>query len=134
MYEGAIQDLIDELGRLPGVGPKSAQRIAFHVLSADPTDVKRDEGYLFWLGWTSHIGTSLFSTSDAQGPYRRSLLGFDCRSALSVVDRTPLAEPLYGLTNTLADPALCGNNQVNPGPLPLPPKKSFKGPVNGGKG
>ncbi|GAA1035179.1 recombination mediator RecR [Virgisporangium ochraceum] len=41
MYEGAIQDLIDELGRLPGVGPKSAQRIAFHVLSADPVDVKR---------------------------------------------------------------------------------------------
>ncbi len=41
MYEGAIQDLIDELGRLPGIGPKSAQRIAFHVLSADPTDVKR---------------------------------------------------------------------------------------------
>jgi recombination protein RecR len=41
MYEGAIQDLIDELGRLPGIGPKSAQRIAFHVLSADLTDVKR---------------------------------------------------------------------------------------------
>ena len=41
MYEGAIQDLIDELGRLPGIGPKSAQRIAFHLLSADPTDVHR---------------------------------------------------------------------------------------------
>jgi recombination protein RecR len=41
VYEGAIQDLIDELGRLPGVGPKSAQRIAFHVLAADPMDVKR---------------------------------------------------------------------------------------------
>ena len=41
MYEGAIQDLIDELGRLPGVGPKSAQRIAFHVLASDPVDVKR---------------------------------------------------------------------------------------------
>jgi len=41
VYEGAIQDLIDELGRLPGVGPKSAQRIAFHILSADATDVKR---------------------------------------------------------------------------------------------
>ncbi len=41
MYEGAIQDLIDELGRLPGIGPKSAQRLAFHVLTADPTDVKR---------------------------------------------------------------------------------------------
>jgi recombination protein RecR len=41
MYEGVIQDLIDELGRLPGVGPKSAQRIAFHVLAADPVDVRR---------------------------------------------------------------------------------------------
>ena len=41
MYEGAVQDLIDELGRLPGVGPKSAQRIAFHLLQADPADVER---------------------------------------------------------------------------------------------
>lgn len=41
MYEGAIQDLIEELGRLPGIGPKSAQRIAFHLLAADPIDVKR---------------------------------------------------------------------------------------------
>jgi len=41
VYEGVVQDLIDELGRLPGVGPKSAQRIAFHILQADPTDVKR---------------------------------------------------------------------------------------------
>ena len=41
MYEGIVQDLIDELGRLPGVGPKSAQRIAFHILSADPVDVRR---------------------------------------------------------------------------------------------
>ncbi|GAB7041014.1 MULTISPECIES: recombination mediator RecR [Catenuloplanes] len=41
MYEGAIQDLIDELGRLPGVGPKSAQRIAFHILSSDTADVAR---------------------------------------------------------------------------------------------
>ena len=41
MYEGIVQDLIDELGRLPGVGPKSAQRIAFHLLAADATDVRR---------------------------------------------------------------------------------------------
>jgi recombination protein RecR len=41
MYEGAIQDLIDELGRLPGVGPKSAQRIAFHILATDSTEVDR---------------------------------------------------------------------------------------------
>ena len=41
MYEGAVQDLIDELGRLPGIGPKSAQRIAFHLLAAEPADVGR---------------------------------------------------------------------------------------------
>ena len=41
VFEGPVQDLIDELGRLPGVGPKSAQRIAFHLLAADPADVSR---------------------------------------------------------------------------------------------
>ena len=41
MYQGAVQDLIDELGRLPGVGPKSAQRIAFHILNADAADMAR---------------------------------------------------------------------------------------------
>lgn len=41
MYEGALADLVDELGRLPGVGPKSAQRIAFHILATDSADVDR---------------------------------------------------------------------------------------------
>ncbi|MFC5381960.1 recombination mediator RecR [Aquipuribacter nitratireducens] len=41
MYEGVVADLIEELGRLPGVGPKSAQRIAFHLLQADADDVQR---------------------------------------------------------------------------------------------
>ncbi|OKL46602.1 recombination protein RecR [Boudabousia liubingyangii] len=41
VYEGAIQDLIDELGQLPGVGPKSAQRIAFHIMEAETEDVER---------------------------------------------------------------------------------------------
>ncbi|WP_285892252.1 recombination mediator RecR [Brachybacterium sillae] len=41
MYEGIVQDLIDELGRLPGIGPKSAQRIAFHLLDADVEQVRR---------------------------------------------------------------------------------------------
>jgi recombination protein RecR len=41
VYEGVVQDLIDELGRLPGVGPKSAQRIAFHLLQAEEPDVRR---------------------------------------------------------------------------------------------
>lgn len=41
MFEGAVQDLIDELGRLPGIGPKGAQRIAFHLLQADEGEVQR---------------------------------------------------------------------------------------------
>jgi len=41
MYEGVVQELIDELGRLPGVGPKSAQRIAFYLLQADADQPKR---------------------------------------------------------------------------------------------
>jgi recombination protein RecR len=41
VYEGVVQSLIDELGRLPGVGPKGAQRIAFYLLAADPADVRR---------------------------------------------------------------------------------------------
>ena len=41
MFEGPVQDLIDELGRLPGIGPKSAQRIAFHLLAIEEADVTR---------------------------------------------------------------------------------------------
>ena len=41
MYEGIVQELIDELGRLPGIGPKSAQRIAFHILQTQTFDVSR---------------------------------------------------------------------------------------------
>lgn len=41
MFEGPVQDLIDELGRLPGIGPKSAQRIAFHLLATEEADITR---------------------------------------------------------------------------------------------
>lgn len=41
MYDGIVQELIDEFGRLPGIGPKSAQRIAFHILQTQNFDVSR---------------------------------------------------------------------------------------------
>jgi recombination protein RecR len=41
MYEGPVQDLIEEFGRLPGIGPKSAQRLAFHLLTMEPADADR---------------------------------------------------------------------------------------------
>ncbi|MEU3457744.1 recombination mediator RecR [Micromonospora sp. NPDC006766] len=66
MYEGAIQDLIDELGRLPGVGPKSAQRIAFHVLSADPADVNRLAGALRKVKELVRFCTGCFNVAESE--------------------------------------------------------------------
>jgi len=40
MYQGSLQDLIDALGKLPGIGPKSAQRLAFYFLQTDPMSVE----------------------------------------------------------------------------------------------
>ena len=66
MYEGAIQDLIDELGRLPGVGPKSAQRIAFYVLSADPADVNRLAGALRKVKELVRFCTTCFNVAESE--------------------------------------------------------------------
>jgi recombination protein RecR len=66
MYEGAIQDLIDELGRLPGVGPKSAQRIAFHVLSADPADVNRLAAALTRVKEQVRFCTTCFNVAESE--------------------------------------------------------------------
>jgi recombination protein RecR len=66
VYEGAIQDLIDELGRLPGVGPKSAQRIAFHVLSADPVDVNRLATALRRVKELVRFCTTCFNVSESE--------------------------------------------------------------------
>ena len=66
MYEGAIQDLIDELGRLPGVGPKSAQRIAFHVLSADPADVTRLANSLRKVKELVRFCTTCFNVAESE--------------------------------------------------------------------
>jgi recombination protein RecR len=64
MYEGVIQDLIDELGRLPGVGPKSAQRIAFHLLQADPADVRRLADVLVEVKARVKFCTTCFNVSE----------------------------------------------------------------------
>ncbi len=66
MYEGAVQDLIDELGRLPGVGPKSAQRIAFHLLTADPVDVERLTGALAAVKERVRFCAECFNVAEAE--------------------------------------------------------------------
>ncbi|CAM3052979.1 MULTISPECIES: recombination mediator RecR [Dermacoccus] len=65
MYEGVVQDLIDELGRLPGVGPKSAQRIAFHLLEADEDDVRRLAEVLLRVKETVHFCEICFNVAES---------------------------------------------------------------------
>ena len=70
-------------------------------------DANRDEGYSFWLGWVAHLTDSLFSTSDASGPFRRALTTVDCNTLRAAAGGTAL-EPLLGLTSIFNDPGLCG--------------------------
>ena len=73
---------------------------------ASPTDVKRDEGYQFWLAWVAHLTDSMFNTGDASGPLRRAITTIDCNTLRSAVGATAL-EPLLGLTDIFNDPGLC---------------------------
>ena len=66
MYEGAIQDLIDELGRLPGIGPKSAQRLAFHLLQADTVDVNRLASALTRVKELVRFCTTCFNVAESE--------------------------------------------------------------------
>lgn len=66
MYEGVLQDLIEELGRLPGIGPKSAQRIAFHLLAADAADVERLAGAMLEVSRTVRFCTICGNVSQEQ--------------------------------------------------------------------
>ncbi|MEA2351270.1 MAG: phospholipid/cholesterol/gamma-HCH transport system substrate-binding protein [Thermoleophilaceae bacterium] len=84
---------------------------------------KRDEGYLFWVGWVSHLTDSLFSTSDAQGPFRRALLGFTCdtirqQAAAGVGEFGPLGPggtaALLGLTDLVAPTGICAPGASGP--------------------
>lgn len=66
LYEGAVQDLIDELGRLPGVGPKSAQRIAFHILQVEPTEARRLSDAITTVKETIRFCSRCFNISQEQ--------------------------------------------------------------------
>ena len=98
-------------------------------LSGNPQqDANRNEGYLYWVSWLGQLTDSIFSTSDANGSFRRAALGFDCATIKSLVTSTPASGPLLGFSNALNDTAVCGGDnsnqslfpQVN---LPLPKAK-----------
>jgi hypothetical protein len=92
---------------------------AFNPNGAEPVtgnadkDVAREEGYLYWAAWTVQNSVSLFSTSDATGPFRRALAGFSCTGIKETLAQTPAAGTIIGLTNVLATPGLCPGNPTN---------------------
>ncbi len=66
MYEGPIQDVIEELGRLPGVGPKSAQRIAFHLLTVERVDAQRLADAILAVKDRVHFCARCFNVAEAE--------------------------------------------------------------------
>ena len=73
-----------------------------------PGDPDRDEGYLFYLGWLPHNSATLFSTSDAHGPFRPSLVAANCQMFRSLIAENAPAEFALNLTPILTNPTLCG--------------------------
>jgi phospholipid/cholesterol/gamma-HCH transport system substrate-binding protein len=76
-------------------------------------DPNRDEGYLFWVGWVAQNTVSLFSTSDAQGPFRRAVFGLTCGTIREQVQTNPAADTLIGFIEPLNNPTLCAPGQAN---------------------
>jgi phospholipid/cholesterol/gamma-HCH transport system substrate-binding protein len=74
-----------------------------------PTDLKRDEGYLYWLAWVGHNTNSLFAVSDAFSSFRRANFLASCSTLRrTLVAEEPALEPVLGLSDLFDDPDLCG--------------------------
>jgi phospholipid/cholesterol/gamma-HCH transport system substrate-binding protein len=96
---GAFKEL-NRLFNMLAYNPGGAEKLS------GPTDVKRDEGYQFWLAWVGHVTDSMFSTGDASGPLRRAITTIDCNTLRAAIGATAL-EPLLGATDMFNDPGLC---------------------------
>jgi phospholipid/cholesterol/gamma-HCH transport system substrate-binding protein len=68
----------------------------------------REEGYLFWAAWLQHNGAAIFSTSDANGPFRPVTLGGTCGVLRSLAGETPPLNQV--LLPALTDPKICGTS------------------------
>ena len=75
------------------------------------SDLARNEGLLFWLAWVSHNSNSLFSTGDAQGPFRRFILLATCstiqQTVLDFGPTAPIVEDVLGVKDLLSDTQIC---------------------------
>ena len=90
----------------------------FNMLSYNPkgqnaltgdldVDRQRDEGYLFWLAWVAQHTTSIMSTGDAHGNFRRFTVSASCTTLRGLVQGEPVIEAILGITELLNDPGFC---------------------------
>jgi phospholipid/cholesterol/gamma-HCH transport system substrate-binding protein len=75
----------------------------------DPNNAARQEGYLFWAAWLQHMGTQLFSSSDANGVFRPVTVAAPCATVEQLVKEEPQLEFLAMLTPILTDSQACGS-------------------------
>jgi phospholipid/cholesterol/gamma-HCH transport system substrate-binding protein len=121
----AIPDLtggFHELNRFFNIGaynPAGRQRVSDACAGTDPShpggacsqaELNMPKGYLYWLAWVAQNSNSLFSTSDAEGPFRRALFMFDCNSIHALLDQFGgSADLLLGpITSVATDAKFCG--------------------------
>jgi phospholipid/cholesterol/gamma-HCH transport system substrate-binding protein len=98
-----------ELTRVFRVLNRFFNMAAFNPNGREGPNVRgRHEGYLFWIGWVSHQSANLFSTADAHGPFRPSLISGSCQFFRSFVEEHPEQEFLQNITPILTNPELCG--------------------------
>jgi phospholipid/cholesterol/gamma-HCH transport system substrate-binding protein len=132
---------LNRLFNMAAYNPKGAEP----VYPTPGQNVNRDEGFLYWLGWTGMNTDSMFSTSDANGPFRRALFGFSCDTLKNLIQAQPLAGSVLGLANPLNDPGLCANTKGEPIlnlpiptpinlPIPLPKSAAKAGAAGSGGG
>jgi hypothetical protein len=76
-----------------------------------PDNPARHEGYLFWLAWLPHLSANIFSTADAHGPYRASLVAAGCQTTRTMVGDRPESEFILNLTPILTNPDICGEKK-----------------------
>ena len=112
MYEGTLQDLIDELGRLPGIGPKSAERLAFHILEMDTEDVDLLTSTISKVKSSVRFCTTCGNISEGEGcqictdPRRDASLICVVEEAkdIGVIERTRSYRGLYHVLGGAIDP------------------------------
>jgi len=104
-----LASVTPDLTRVFAVLNEFLNMAAFNPGGREGPDVEgREEGYLFWLAWIAHQSATVFSTADAHGPFRPSLVAMSCQTARSLAHDEPGAEFLLSLTPILEGPEACG--------------------------